>query len=206
MHIYGASIPRETLCTSPAEAIAAAETLGGPCVLKIVSPDISHKSDAGGVQIGVPLASVGEAFVKMLASVHAKQPTARIHGISVQELAQGQEVIIGGLRDAEFGPMLLFGLGGVFVEILRDVVYRLVPATSDELSTMIQEVRGYPLLTGARGQAPVNMEALLRTLQAAAWLLMEFPEIRELDLNPVMVGLEDAVVADGRAILAQRHA
>ncbi len=204
LHVYGASIPRETLCTSPAEAIAAAETLGGPCVLKIVSPDISHKSDAGGVQIGVPLASVGEAFVKMLASVHAKQPTARILGISVQELAQGQEVIIGGLRDAEFGPMLLFGLGGVFVEILHDVAYRLVPATSDELSTMIQEVRGYPLLTGARGQAPVNMEALLRTLQAAAWLLMEFPEIRELDLNPVMVGLEDAVVADGRAILAEQ--
>jgi acyl-CoA synthetase (NDP forming) len=114
----------------------------------------------------------------------------------------GQEVMIGGLHDAEFGPMLLFGLGGVFVEILHDVAYRLVPATASELHTMIREVRGYPLLAGVRGKAAVDVEAIIQTMQAAAWLLTEFPEIRELDLNPVIAGTEGAIVADGRAVLA----
>lgn len=203
LQIYGASIPRETLCTNQTEARQAAQMLGKPCVLKIVSPDISHKSDIGGVQVGVLPANVGTVFEEMLAAVHAKQPTAHILGISVQELVQGQEVIIGGLRDPEFGPMLLFGLGGVFVEILRDVAYRLVPAPLDELHAMIREVRGYPLLTGVRGMAAVDIEAIIQTLQATAWLLMEFPEIIELDLNPVIVSSEGAIVADGRAILAE---
>jgi acyl-CoA synthetase (NDP forming) len=134
--------------------------------------------------------------------VSAQQSTARILGISVQELVQGQEVIIGGLRDGEFGPMLLFGLGGVFVEVLRDVAYRLLPAATDELHAMIREVRGYPLLRGVRGKAAVNILAVIQTLQAAAWLLTEFPEIIELDLNPVIAGEEAAVVADGRAVLS----
>ena len=202
LHVYGASIPAETQCGNPLEAQQAAQTLGGPCVLKIVSTDISHKSDVGGVRIGVSPANVRAAFEEMLADVRAKQPAAHILGISVQELVHGQEVIIGGLHDAEFGPMVLFGLGGIFVEILRDVAYRLVPASTDELHSMIQEVRGYPLLEGARGKVAVDVEAIIQTLQAAAWLLIEFPEIRELDLNPVIVGTEGAIVADGRAVLA----
>ena len=115
----------------------------------------------------------------------------------------GQEVIIGGLRDAEFGPMILFVLGGVFVEIVHDVAYRLVPASSHELRAMIREVRGYPLLTGLRGRASSDLEALASTLQAAAWVLDVFPEIIELDLNPVFVGPHGAIVADGRAVLAE---
>lgn len=200
---YGARVPREMLCTSAAEAREAAHMLGGPCVLKIVSPDISHKSDSGGVRAGVPPAEVEAAFAAMLSAVRAKEPGARLLGISVQELLQGQEVIVGGLRDAEFGPLLLFGLGGVFVEVLRDVAYRLLPATAGELRAMIEEVRGYPLLAGARGRAAVNLEALVQTLQAVAGLLVAFPEIEELDLNPVMAGPEGAVVADGRAVLAE---
>jgi len=143
----------------------------------------------------------GAAFEDMLATVRSKQPTAHILGISIQELVSGQEIIIGGLRDAEFGPMLLFGLGGIFVEILRDVSYRLVPTTTHELQAMIHEVRGYALLEGIRGQTAVDMVALTQTLQAAAWLLDAFPEISELDLNPVLVSAEGAVVADGRAAL-----
>src|SRR5712692_10255725 len=125
---YGARIPRETLCTSPTEALAAGQALGKPCVLKIVSPDISHKSDIGGVRVGVVPEEIGIAFEEMVAGVHAKQPTARILGVSIQELVYGHEIIIGGLRDKEFGPMLMFGLGGIFVEILHDASYRLVPA------------------------------------------------------------------------------
>lgn len=199
---YGARIPRETICTNPAEAIAAGQALGKPCVLKIVSPDISHKSDTGGVRVGVLPAEVGTVFEEMLAAIRSKQPTAQILGISVQELVQGQEVIIGGLRDPEFGPMLMFGLGGIFVEILHDTSYRLVPAAIDELHAMIREVKGYPLLVGARGQAAVDLDALARTLQAVAWLLTDFPEIVELDLNPVFAGPGGAIVADGRAVLS----
>ncbi len=199
---YGAWIPRETLCTSSAGALAAAQALGAPCVLKIVSPDISHKSDVGGVRVGVLQAEVGSVCEEMLATVRSKQPRAHILGISVQELVSGQEVIVGGLRDREFGPLVMFGLGGVFVEVLRDVSYRLVPTTPHELQTMIREVQGYPLLEGTRGYAAVNIASLTRTLQAAAWVLAAFPEINELDLNPVIVGAEAAVVADGRAVLS----
>jgi acyl-CoA synthetase (NDP forming) len=198
---YGATIPREILCTDSTGAGEAAQALGKPCVLKIVSPDISHKSDAGGVRVGVPPAQVETVFEEMLAAVRSKQPAARILGVSVQELVPGQEVIIGGLRDQEFGPMLMFGLGGVFVEILRDVSYRLLPASTGELRAMMREVRGYPLLAGVRGHSPADLDAITGTLQATAWLLEAFPEINELDLNPVLVGPEGAVVADGRATL-----
>jgi acetate---CoA ligase (ADP-forming) len=201
---YGARIPRETLCTSPTEALVAGQALGKPCVLKIVSPDISRKSDIGGVRVGVVPEEVGIAFEEMLARVRAKQPTAQILGVSVQELVHGQEVIIGGLRDKEFGPMLMFGLGGIFVEILHDTSYRLVPAATDELLAMIHEVRGYPLLAGARGHTPVDLDALVHTLLSASWLLTDFSEIIELDLNPVFVGPLGATVADGRAMLAER--
>jgi len=173
-------------------------------VLKIVSPDISHKSDIGGVRVGVVPEEIGTVFEEMLARVRAKQPTAQILGASVQELVHGQEVIIGGLRDREFGPMLMFGLGGIFVEILHDASYRLVPAATDELLAMIHEVRGYPLLAGARGHAPIDIDALVHTLLSVSWLLTDFSEIIELDLNPVFVGPMGATVADGRAMLAER--
>ena len=199
---YGAKIPREILCSNPEEALAAVQTLGQPCVLKIVSPDISHKSDIGGVRVSVLPAEVGTVFEEMLVEVRTKQPTAQILGVSVQELVHGQEVIIGGLRDREFGPMLMFGLGGIFVEILHDTSYRLVPAAINELHAMIREVKGYPLLAGARGHAAVDITALSHTLQAVAWLLTDFPEIVELDLNPVFAGPGGAIVADGRAVLS----
>ncbi|HLI09395.1 MAG TPA: acetate--CoA ligase family protein [Ktedonobacteraceae bacterium] len=199
---YGARIPRETLCTSVEEAMTAARALGAPCVLKIVSPDISHKSDIGGVRVGVAPDETGTVFEEILAAVRAKQPSAHVLGMSVQELVRGQEVIIGGLRDSEFGPLLMFGLGGVFVEVLQDVSYRLVPAAIDELQAMIREVRGYPLLAGARGQPAVDQQSLAKTLQAAAWILAAFPQISELDLNPVIAGPQGATVADGRATLS----
>jgi acetyltransferase len=199
---YGATIPRETLCTNPTEALEAGQALNKPCVLKIVSPDISHKSDIGGVKVGVLPAEVGTVFEEMLRTIRTKQPTAQILGVSVQELVHGQEVIFGGLRDPEFGLMLMFGLGGIFVEILHDTSYRLVPATVNELQAMVREVKGYPLLAGARSTAPVDEDALIQTLQAVTWLLTDFSEIVELDLNPVFAGPDGAIVADGRAVLS----
>jgi acetyltransferase len=198
---FGAHIPQETLCTSAQEARDAARVLGRACVMKIVSPAISHKSDVGGVRIGVAPEEAGEVFEGILSSVKSKQPDAPILGISLQEMVSGQEVIVGGLRDAEFGPMVLFGLGGVFVEALRDVSYRLLPATPADLDAMLREIKGYALLTRLRGRAPVDLAALRQVLQATAWLLESFPEIAELDLNPVFVSSEGAAVADGRAVL-----
>jgi acetyltransferase len=198
---FGVHIPQETLCTSAKQARDAARALGKPCVMKIVSPAISHKSDVGGVRIGVAPEEAGAAFEDMLRSVKSKQPDAPIHGMSLQELVSGHEVIVGGLRDAEFGPMLLFGLGGVFVEALHDVSYRLLPVTPADLDALLYEIKGYALLTGLRGRAPVDLAALRQVLQATAWLLESFPEIVELDLNPVFVSSAGAVVADGRAVL-----
>jgi acyl-CoA synthetase (NDP forming) len=202
MAAFGARIPRETLCTSTQGAQDAAGTLGKPCVMKIVSPDISHKSDAGGVRIGVAPEEAGAAFDSMIRDVQGKQPGTTILGISVQEMVYGQEIIVGGLRDAEFGPMLLFGLGGVFVEALHDIAYRLLPAAPGELDAMVCEIKGYPLLTGLRGRAVADLASLRQTLQAVAWLMESFPEITELDLSPVFVSQDGAIVADGRAVLA----
>jgi acetyltransferase len=202
MAAFGARIPRETLCTSAQEAKAAAGEVGKPCVMKIVSPDISHKSDVGGVRVAVAPEEAGAAFDSMMRGVQGKQPGATIQGISVQEMVFGQEVMVGGLRDAEFGPMLLFGLGGVFVETLNDIAYRLLPAAPDEFDAMVHEIKGYPLLTGLRGRVGAKLDSLRQALQAAAWLMESFPEISELDLNPIFVSYEGAVVADGRAVLA----
>ena len=183
----------------------------GPVSRSIATKTVRHENcftryqsqiGCGWRRVGVLPSDDGTVFEEMLATIRAKQPAAHILGVSVQELLHGQEVIIGGLRDPEFGPMLMFGLGGIFVEILHDISYRLVPATRDELHSMIREVKGYPLLTGARGHAPVDMDSLLHTLQAVAWLLTDFPEIVELDLNPVFTGPDGAIVADGRAVLA----
>ncbi len=201
IEIYGGRIPREIFCATRDAAHNAAAQLAAPCVMKIVSPDITHKSDIGGVRVGIAVEDAGAVFEEMLNAAKNAQPHARIFGVSVQELVRGQEVIIGGLRDAAFGPLLLFGLGGVFVEVLRDVTYRLAPASADELRAMIQEVKGYALLEGARGYAAVNIDSLVRVLQAVSWLLTDFPEIVELDLNPVMVSSSSAIVADGRAVI-----
>jgi acetyltransferase len=193
------------MCTNQAEALAAGQSLQKPSVMKIISPDITHKSDVGGVRVGVLPSEVGTVCEEMLATIRSNQPSAHILGVSVQELLHGQEVIIGGLRDPEFGPMLMFGLGGIFVEILHDISYRLVPASNDDLHAMIREVKGYPLLAGARGHASIDIDSLLYTLQAVAWLLTDFPEIIELDLNPVFTSPDGAFVADGRAVLAEKE-
>jgi acetyltransferase len=198
---YGGAAPDERLVTTAREAREAAQALGGPVVLKIVSPEIVHKSDVGGVRLGVAADDAGAAFEEMTAKIGATHPKAQILGVSVQAMASGVETIIGGLRDADYGPLLLFGLGGVFVEVWKDVATRLLPADDTEIEGMVREIRGFPLLTGVRGGKAANLDALLATLRAAAWLMEDFAEITELDLNPVFAGPERAVIADGRAAI-----
>jgi len=175
------------LASSQREAIDLSEQIGFPVVLKIASPDISHKSDAGGVRVGLKnKTEVRKAFREIITSVRQRYPTANIQGVSVQSMARpGVEIIIGMTKDPQFGPVLMFGLGGIFVEVLKDVSFRIVPLTRRDASEMIKEIRGYPLLEGYRGQEPANIPFLENLLLKVSDFVEQTPEIKEVDLNPV---------------------
>ncbi len=191
------------LASSQGEAIDLSEQIGFPVVLKIASPDISHKSDAGGVRVGLKnKTEVRKAFREIITSVRQKYPAANIQGVSVQSMARpGVEIIIGMTKDPQFGPVLMFGLGGIFVEVLKDVSFRIVPLTRRDAREMIREIRGYPLLEGYRGQEPANIPLLEDLLLKVATFVEQTPEIKELDLNPVFAYSDAAVVVDARVVL-----
>jgi acyl-CoA synthetase (NDP forming) len=185
------------------EAVKLAEQIGYPIVLKIVSPDIIHKSDVGGVIIGLKTAKdVQNAYHQILKNVKKHKADAKIAGVLVQEMAPpSTEVIVGAIKDPQFGPALMFGLGGIFVEVLKDVTFRVAPITEDEACEMITEVKAYPLLKGYRGQPPADTEAIVQILLKTSRLVMEHQEIKELDLNPIMVYEKGAKTVDARIIL-----
>lgn len=185
------------------EAIEAAEEIGYPVVLKIVSPDIIHKSDIGGVIVNIKDSKgVREAYERILTNVKQKKPDAKVVGILVQEFApQGLEVIIGLIRDPQFGPTVMFGLGGVFVEIFKDVSFRVAPLTEQDAEDMINEIRAKPLLYGYRGSEPVDVEAIKDALIKAGKMGLEIEEIAEMDLNPTMAYPNGIKVVDARIIL-----
>jgi acetyltransferase len=193
------------LADSPGMASDIAQEQGLPVALKISSPDIVHKSDAGGVQLNLDTpAEVEKAYDKLLARVRKSFPQAQIDGVLVNKMAPpGQEVIIGMNRDPQFGPIILFGLGGVLVEIFRDVALRHPPLTREDAFEMIQDIKGYPVLAGYRGQPPVDMNALADCLVAVAQLAEENPKIVEIDLNPVFSYPQSALVADARIIMQE---
>ena len=203
---YGIPVPEVGLAKTPEEAGEIAEKIGYPIVLKIVSPDITHKSDVGGVIVGLKnKEEVIEGAKKILSNVSQKAPNARITGVLVQKMVPyGLEVIVGGLRDNIFGAVVMFGLGGIFVEVLRDVSFRIAPITMDEAMEMIREIRSYKLLEGYRGQPPVNKEALAKIIVGVANLLLENPEVESIDLNPIMAFPDTAIVADARIIVKAR--
>ena len=186
-------------------AISISRHLGFPVALKITSPDIVHKSDAGGVQLNLDTPeAVKKAYDELLARVGEAFPEARIEGVLVSKMAPaGQEVIIGMNRDPQFGPIILFGLGGVLVEIFRDVALRHQPLTRKDALGMIQEIKGYPVLAGYRGQPRVDENALADCLMAVAQIAEENPKIVEIDLNPVFAYPQSALVADARIIMQE---
>ena len=201
---YGIPFPREIHADSEDAAVAAAAEIGGPVVLKIVSEDVVHKSDAGGVRIGLSgPAAVRDAHRGILDSVRRHAPDARIQGMLVVEMApeNGEECIIGGLRDPVFGPVVMFGLGGIFVEVLRDVVFRVAPLDGRDAEEMIDEIAGAPLLRGVRGRPPLDRAALKDALLQVSRLLCEHPEIAELDLNPVRLYPKGLLALDARVRL-----
>ncbi len=189
------------------EAVEIAERLGYPVVLKISSPDIIHKSDFGGVRINLAnVEQVRDAFDLMMLRIQKRAPNAHLRGAYVEKMgARGREVILGMTRDPQFGPMLMFGLGGIFVEVMKDVTFHLAPITAEEAMQMLKGTRSYALLQGARGQAPVDLETLAGALQLISQLATDHPEIMELDINPFIVGPVgvQAYVADARMTLAK---
>lgn len=204
---YGIAVPGEAVATDVDEAVACADRFGGPVVMKIVSPDIPHKTEAGGVVVGVRgAAEVRAAFHRIVGNARAHDATARVEGVQIQELLPpGLEVIVGAVTDPTFGKVVAFGLGGVLVEVLRDVTFRLAPVSGDEATSMLDSVRAAEVLRGVRGQAGVDRRALAAQIERVSHLVTDFPEIGEVDLNPVIATPEGAVAADVRVILAERQ-
>src|SRR3990170_6957722 len=181
---YGIPVTRFKVATSPEEASKSADEIGYPVVLKIVSPDVLHKFDVGGVVLNLKGSSeVKEAYDKIVKNVRKHKPDAKIVGVLVQEMAPSStEVIVGSMKDPQFGPALMFGLGGIFVEVLKDVTFRIAPITVADAKEMITEVKGYPILKGYRGQPPADIDAIIRILMSTSKLVMDHMEIKELDL------------------------
>ncbi len=199
----GISVVDTKLATSREEAVALSGTLGLPVALKIASSDVVHKSDAGGVKLGLETADqVGAAYDENLASIGKAFPDAKVQGISVQSMARtGVEVIVGMSKDAQFGPVLMFGLGGILVEILKDVSFRIVPLAKRDAAEMIREIKGYPLLEGYRGSEPVDVANLEAMVLQVSEFVDRNPDIKELDLNPVFAYGDGAVAVDARVVL-----
>jgi acyl-CoA synthetase (NDP forming) len=199
----GIKVTLPVLAASKKEAVAAAEKMGYPAAMKIVSPQITHKSDIGGVKLKLrSKADVGKAYDEIMAAVRKKAARAQIDGVSIQKMAQpGLELVIGMTRDPQFGPMLMFGLGGTSVEILKDVAFRITPLTRQDAKEMIRQIKGYRLLEGYRGQPPVDIEYLEDMLMKLSAFIEENPEIKEMDINPLFAYRKGAVAVDARIIL-----
>ena len=185
------------------EAVKAAAELGYPVVLKIVSPEVTHKSDVGGVKLDLDSEeTVAAAFQEITKAVKRQQSEARIEGVAVQKMARpGIEVIVGMSKDPQFGPVLMFGLGGVLVEVLKDVAFRIVPLEARDARQMIREIKGFPVLEGFRGQEPADLEALEKLLLKVSAFVEAHPEIEELDLNPVFAYKDGTLAVDARIVV-----
>jgi len=200
---YGIPVTKFKVAKNDKEAVQFAEEIGYPVVLKIVSPDIIHKFDVGGVVLNLKSPEeVQDAVKRILENVKKHKPNASIVGVVVQEMAPpSTEVIVGATKDPQFGPALMFGLGGIFVEVLKDVTFRVAPITELDAREMIAEVKAYPILKGYRGQPPADIDAIVQILLNTSRLVMDYPEIKELDLNPIMVYEKGAKTVDARIIL-----
>ncbi|MEM1984961.1 MAG: acetate--CoA ligase family protein [Candidatus Korarchaeum sp.] len=200
---YGIPVTRIKLAKSEDEAVRFANEMGFPVVLKIASPQVIHKSDVGGVKVNLRSEDdVRRAYREIVDNVRRRVPDARIEGILVQEFAPpGAELIIGLIRDPQFGPTVMFGLGGIFVEVFRDVSFRVAPLSEQDAETMIKEIKAYKLLTGFRGAEPVDINAIKDALIKVGRIGVENEEIAEMDLNPVIAYPKGIKVVDARIIL-----
>jgi len=207
LRAYGIAVPQSEIAETPEQAAEAAATIGFPVVMKIVSPDILHKSDIGGVRMGIrDRQEAVDAYELMMLRVHRFAPTASLRGVLVQEMIPGtREVILGSSRDPQFGPLVMFGLGGIYVEVLKDISFRVAPFGKRHARRMLDEIRSAPLLHGARGERPCDIEAIIQSLLLVSQMVTDFPEIVEMDINPLKVGDPGAgvVAVDARITIAE---
>jgi acyl-CoA synthetase (NDP forming) len=203
---YGVPYPEHGLAHSAEEAVGIANRLGYPVVLKVVSGDVVHKSDLGGVVLGIENGQqIVRAYEGIVSSIAERLPGAKVEGLLVcRQAPPGLEVIVGAVHDAMFGPALMFGLGGVFAEVLRDVSFRVLPVERTDAAGMIREIQGYPLLAGTRGRAGYDIEALVELLLTISRMVLERPEIEELDLNPVRLYEQGLLALDARIMRRER--
>jgi acyl-CoA synthetase (NDP forming) len=200
---WGIPIVPCEVATSREEALRLAHSIGFPVVLKTLSPDIIHKTEAGGVKLNLTTdKDVHSGFDEIIKSSERNFPSARILGVTVQKMVSGIEVVIGVTKDPQFGHVLMFGMGGVWLELLKDTTFRLIPIDAADADEMIKDIRGFPLLKGYRGWG-ADMEGLARILMKVSDLIMAYPDIDEMDLNPVITSPSGNVVADARFILAE---
>jgi acetyltransferase len=203
---YGIPLPQARLARTSDEAVEMAQEIGFPVVLKIASPDILHKSDVGGIVLDLSNADeVRQAYDMIMSRARQHIPDAEIWGALVQQMVEsGREVIVGMNRDPQFGPLMMFGLGGIYVEVLEDVTFRLAPVTAGEAREMTDEIQAAPLLRGVRGERPADLEAIVEIIQRTSQLAIDFPEITELDLNPVVIHHQGGIAIDARLSVEKR--
>ena len=203
MKEYGINVTEPVLTQSKEAAVAAAEKIGYPVVMKIASPQITHKSDIGGVRVGLANPDdVSRAYTEITAAAAEKAPEAVVEGVAVQKMAPtGLELVVGMSRDPQFGPVLMFGLGGTLVEVLKDIAFGIVPLTRQDAKAIIKEIRAYRLLEGYRGQPAVDIEYIEELLLRVSRMIEENPEIKEMDINPLIVYANGAIAVDARIIL-----
>jgi acetyl-CoA synthetase (ADP-forming) len=199
----GIPVVETKLAKNQKEAVLLSRKMGFPLVLKIISPDVIHKSDSGGVKLSIKnVAELKKAYVEIIGAVGRQYPNALIQGVSVQKMVRpGTEVIVGTSKDPQFGPVIMFGLGGIFVEVLKDVSFRIIPVDRKDAHEMIEEIKGYSLLQGYRGKEPANISALVEIILKISNLIEENPQIKELELNPIIAYGDSAVAVDARIIL-----
>jgi len=202
----GIPVVETRLARTQKEAVEFSRKMGFPVALKIASPDIVHKSDSGGVKLSLKnVSEVRTAFREIMDGVEEKNPSASIQGVSVQKMARpGTEVIVGTSKDPQFGPVIMFGLGGIFVEVLKDVSFRIIPLNKRDAKEMIEDIKGYPALQGYRGKEPADIPALMEMILKISKVMEENPEIKELELNPIMAYKKGALAVDARIILEEK--
>ena len=199
---YGIPVTELKIAKTAEEAAEYSEEIGYPTVLKIISADVIHKVDVGVILNVGNSKDAKKAYNKIVENVKKHKPDAKIEGILVQEMApSATEVIVGAIKDAQFGPTLMFGLGGTFVEIMKDVSFRIAPIKEDDARQMISEVKAYPILLGYRGQPPRDIDTIVKIILNTSRMVMEHQDIKELDLNPVIVYEKGAKTVDARIIL-----
>jgi len=199
----GISVVETRLAKTQKEAVLLSQKIGFPVALKIASPDVIHKSDSGGVKLSLSnAAEVRKAYEEIMKKVKKAHPGAIVQGVSVQKMVRpGTEVIVGTSKDPQFGPVIMFGLGGIFVELLKDVSFRVIPVERRDAQEMIEEIKGHPLLQGFRGAEPASIAAIVKIILNISRLVEENPQIKELELNPIFAYRDKAVAVDARIIL-----